>query len=262
MNSFLHQAEALEASAAADRVAYLEGLGVLAAPLLDVGCGNGYGVRELHKMGVLAIGVDYSPYRLSRWVQEGLGGRRLVVADAARLPFRPSVFATVISSGMLEHIGVSESSAPYSVAALPSKHRLRASVLAEFLRVSFGTLVLDFPNGWFPIDFWHGDTVGAFRVHALPDPLNPSLSELRSYVQGLPLTVLPLRNRLRFHQVSRRLWGRILSPLVRLFLRAVDRLPRTSPLLSILYPYLVVRVDRRLTPACSGLASLAADARR
>jgi hypothetical protein len=47
---------------------------------------------------------------------------------------------------------------------------------------------------------------------------------------------------------------------VRLFLNAVDRLPRTSPLLSVLYPYLVVRADRRLTRACSGLASLAADA--
>lgn len=243
MNSLLQEAEALEAGAAADRVSYLEGLGVLAAPILDVGCGNGYGVRELRKKGAFTVGVDSSPYRLSRWVQEGLGGRRLVLADAGRLPFRPDAFATVISSGMIEHIGVAERSAPYRVAALPDKHRLRGAALAELRRVCSGRLVLDFPNGWFPVDFWHGDAVGAFRLHSLPDALNPSLSELRSYLPGLRLTVLPLRDRLQFHQVSRRLWGRLLSPLARLFLRAVDRLPRTSPLLSVLYPYLVVRAD-------------------
>ena len=255
MNSLLHQAEELEAGAAADRIAYLEGLGVLTAPILDVGCGNGYGVQELRKKGIPTVGVDYSLYRLSRWVQEGRGGRQLVVADAARLPFRPGAFATVISSGMLEHIGVAERSAPYAVTALPAKHRLRASALAELRRVCSDRLVLDFPNGWFPVDFWHGDTVGAFRLHSLPDALNPSLSELRSYLPGLHLSVLPLRNRLQFHQVSRRLWGRLLSPLVRLVLRAVDRLPRTSPLLSVLYPYLVVRADRRPTRRAPDLAS-------
>ena len=247
MNSLLHQAELLEASAAAERVAYLQGLDVLAAPILDVGCGNGYGVRELRASGISAVGVDYSLYRLSRWVQEGQQGRPLVVADAARLPFRSESFATVISSGMLEHIGVVERSAPYGVTALPDKHGRRASVVAELLRVCSHCLVLDFPNGWFPVDFWHGDTVGTFRLHSVPDTLNPSLSELRSYAPGLHLRVLPLRNRLRFHQVSRRFWGRLLSPLVRPFLRAVDHLPRTSPLLSVLYPYLVVRADRRLT---------------
>lgn len=254
MSSLLHQAEELEAGAAADRVAYLEGLGVLAAPILDVGCGNGYGVRELREKGILTVGVDCSTYRLSRWVQEGLGGRYLVVADAARLPFRPDAFGTVISSGMIEHIGVAERSAPYGVTALPDKRRLRASALAELRRVCSGHLVLDFPNGWFPIDFWHGDTVGAFRLHSIPDVLNPSLSEVRACLPGLHLTVLPLRNRLQFHQVSRRLWGRLLSPLARLFLHLVDRLPRSASVLSVLYPYLVVRAGRRRTRPAADVA--------
>ena len=260
MSSLLHQAEELEAGAAAERVAYLEGIGALTAPILDVGCGNGYGVRELRKRGLQTVGVDYSLYRLSRWVQDGRQGRHLVVADAARLPFRSGAFAAVISSGMLEHIGVVERSTPYGVTAAPDKHSRRASVVTELLRVCSHRLVLDFPNGWFPVDFWHGDTVGAFRLHSVPDALNPSLSELRSYVPGLHVHVLPLRNRLRFHQVSRRIWGRLLSPFARLFLQAVDRLPRTSPLLSVLYPYLVVRAERRLTRRAADVASLAADA--
>ncbi len=254
MSSLLHRAEALEDGAAAERVEYLHGLGVLEGPILDVGCGNGYSLRELRGRGFLAVGVDCSLYRLSRWVEEGRDGRHLVVADATRLPFLTGTFATVASSGMLEHIGVAEQSGPYRAAALPEKHRLRARAVTELGRVCFGILVLDFPNGWFPVDFWHGDAVGAFRLHTVPDDLNPSVSEVRSYLPGSRVTVLPLRNRLRFRQVSQRRWGRLLSPLARLLVRALDRLPRASLLLRVLSPYLVVLADQRRAPAFRELA--------
>lgn len=71
---------------------------------------------------------------------------------------------------MLEHVGVRERAAPYHVEALPEKRQLRAAAVAELCRVGRGAVVLDFPNGWFPVDFSHGDTVGAFRLDSIPDP--------------------------------------------------------------------------------------------
>jgi hypothetical protein len=144
---------------------------------------------------------------------------------------------------MLEHVGVAEQSGPYRVAALDTKRQARAAVVAELARVSRGVIVLDFPNGWFPVDFWHGDSLGAFRLHALPDALNPSLREVRSYARDSRVTLLPLRNRLRFRQISEKAWGRALSPCVRAALRMLDRLPRRTPLLAVLYPFLVVKVE-------------------
>jgi SAM-dependent methyltransferase len=243
MNSLLNAAEELEAGAARERVAYLDSLGPLVSPILDVGCGNAYSVAELRLSGRAAIGLDSSFYRMSRWLAEGLRGRPLVLASAAALPFRDRSFSAVISSGMLEHIGVHEQSSPYRVEGLPSKHQSRAQALAELSRVCRGRMVLDFPNGSFPIDFWHGDTLGSFRVHLVPDVLNPTLRELRSYVPGLRLRVEPLGTRLRFRQVSRRSWGRLLAPFIRTYLRFLDCLPRELPLLSLLYPFLVVTAE-------------------
>jgi SAM-dependent methyltransferase len=246
MTHFLQQAEALERDAAADRVQYLNGIGVNATPILDVGCGNGYSVIEWRNGG-LAVGVDRSLYRLSRWVAEHRDHRPFVVADARALPFRSHQFAHTVSSGMLEHVGVSELSSPYRVTALPSKRSARAEVVAELCRVTqpAGSVILDFPNGLFPIDFWHGNTLGAFRLHRVPDVLNPSLWELLTYTLDRKVTVLPLRNRLRFRQISRQWWGRLLSGPVHLFLRVLDILPRrlAQPLLGVFYPFLVVRVQ-------------------
>jgi len=242
MHTFLRAAEELEADAARERIDYLEDHGLLASSVLDAGCGNGHSVLEMRARGMSAVGIDSSWYRLSRWLAEGRAGA-FVLADASALPFPSNHFGAVISSGLLEHVGVSEQSAPYRVWSLPHKHTARAMVLVELQRVSSGAVVVDFPNGSFPIDFWHGDRLGAFRVHAMPDPLNPSLRQVRSYIPGSRLTLLPLRNRLRFRQVSRRWWGRLLAPCVRAWLRFLDLLPRHVPLLSLLYPFLVIRIE-------------------
>ena len=238
----LHAAERLEEAAARERVSYLDGLGLLGPRVLDVGCGNGYFVGAVGET-MLAVGVDRSFYRMSRWVIEGRAGRHLLIADAAALPFVAASFDAVIASGMLEHIGVEESAAPYGVTSLADKARVRAAAVAELRRVCGGHVVLDFPNGWFPIDFWHGDSVGAFRIHAVPDTLNPTLRELRSYLGGANVILLPLRDRLQFRQISRRWWGRGLSPVASLWIRLLDCLPRGTPLLGFLYPFLVIKVE-------------------
>jgi SAM-dependent methyltransferase len=259
--NLLQQAEALEREAASERVEYLQRVGVTGAPILDVGCGNGYSVMEWRRGG-LAVGVDRSLYRLSRWVAEHKGGRPFVVADAAALPFRDRQFLHTVSSGMLEHVGVSEHASPYRVAALPAKHSLRSQVVSELRRVTHpeGTVTLDFPNGFFPVDFWHGDSLGAFRLHRVPDALNPTVWELRTYVRDGRITLLPLHKRLRFRQISRKWWGRLLAGPASLFLRVLDALPRSlaAPLLGLLYPFLVVRIPGLAagTPALPGRATL------
>jgi len=209
--------------------------------------------------GIFAVGVDRSFYRFSRWLLDGLGGRRLVVADAAALPFQRAAFESVIASGMLEHVGVEERTSPYRVRALETKRELRRHALQEMLRVSSAAVVADFPNGWFPVDFWHGETLGAFRLHGIPDVLNPSLREVRSYADGARVTVLPLGDRLRFRQVTTKSWGRAFAPAMRAVLRFLDWLPRRTPFLSVFYPFLVLKISAH---SGAGAGSLRTNSRR
>ena len=212
--------------------------------MLDVGCGNGYAVAEWRRRGVGAVGVDSSIYRMSRWLDER-ATLPLVVADAAALPFGNGQFGAVYSSGLLEHIGVREEGGRYRFEELPDKHALRSRAVAEMCRVASeeGAVLLDFPNGAFPIDFWHGSSVGSFRVHRIPDRLNPTLSQIRRYTGGRRVKILPLRNRLAFRQVSRRWWGRLLRAPAALYVRTLDLLP--GRLRGVLSPFLVVRIEPR-----------------
>jgi len=244
MNTFLQEAEALERCASEERVSYLEAIG-LAGSVLDVGCGNGYAVAEWRKRGVKAVGVDYSFYRASRWLAER-SGSALVLADATALPFRAGQFQATYSSGLIEHVGVEEQGGDvYRVTARPDKHEVRQQAVREMCRVTSagGSVILDFPNGMFPIDFWHGTSLGSFRVHGLPDTLNPSVWEIARYLPDSRVTILPLRNRLRFRQISRKWWGRALHVPMKALIRLLDLLPRAlRSIHGILYPFLVIRI--------------------
>jgi SAM-dependent methyltransferase len=73
--------------------------------VLDVGCGDGRHLRAAAMRGCFTVGVDYDPGEL-RAARAGLGALRadLIAADAAHLPFRPSVFDAVICTETLEHL--------------------------------------------------------------------------------------------------------------------------------------------------------------
>lgn len=252
MTGLLDEAEELERAAAEGRVEYLATrFPTLRGTVLDVGCGNGYSVLSWMARGHRAFGVDRSLYRLARWTEESCVQHRLVVADAQALPFRHGTFDLVVSSGMIEHVGVDESSEPYSVFPHPDRDVQREHVIAELARVlsRTATLIVDCPNGAFPVDFWHGDKVGSFRLHGIPDSLLPTHSDLFRWAAaaGLAARVEPLNERLRFRQIRRRWWGRFLSPPASLFLRILDRslLSRFSGPFVWLCPYLVMSCRRR-----------------
>lgn len=194
--------------------------------------------------------MDNSLYRLGRWVALGRGGTPLVLADAGTLPFTEGTFGAVISSGMIEHVGVRESSSPYRVWAEPDRDHQRECVLAELIRVtaSEGQTIVDCPNGIFPIDFWHGDTIGSFRLHPIPDVLLPTPGQFRLWGRrlGFRPRLRRLSGRLRFRQVGRHWWGRFLRPMMAIYLRALDFIVSLGMgrLAAPAYPYLVVQLER------------------
>ena len=92
--------------------------------ILDCGCGNGASVEYLAESGSWATGIDLAQARCEQW-----GGRAqlprvaLLRADAGHLPFANCTFDIVLSSGMLEHIGVAEECTPqYRVSPLPEQN--------------------------------------------------------------------------------------------------------------------------------------------
>jgi len=246
-SELLKEAERLENEASAWRVSYYaKRLPGDAKRLLDLGCGNGYAVTAWRASGSQAFGVDISWYRLTRWVAEHRERRPFVLADARNLPFRPGTFDAVISSGMIEHVGVRESSNPYTVRAEEDQDESRAQVIGELSRIvrSGGMSYLDFPNGSFPIDFWHGDQVGSLRWHPIPDALLPGFRDVARWAAGAGMIARleALTGRLAFRQVGRHWWGRWSTLPMAMLIRFLDRSAARGwlRLPAMLYPYLVI----------------------
>jgi len=250
-SELLHDAERLESEASDWRVSYYsKRLPANAKRLLDLGCGNGYAVNAWRSRGVQAVGVDISRYRLARWVAEHRDRRLLILADARNLPFRPETFDAVISSGMIEHIGVQEHANPYTVIAEADQNESRAQVIGELSRImrSQGISYLDFPNGSFPIDFWHGDQLGALRWHGTPDALLPGFRDVARWAKtsNMMIGLEALTGRLAFRQVGSHWWGKLLAKPVAALLQfldgAVARGWLSLPIL--IYPYLVISLRK------------------
>ena len=68
--------------------------------VLDVGCGNGVYLKELHRRGLDAIGCDRSPGMLAAAEPH----RPLVNADVTALPFAGASFDIILAAHMLYHV--------------------------------------------------------------------------------------------------------------------------------------------------------------
>jgi SAM-dependent methyltransferase len=216
--------------------------------ILDAGCGNGISVDLLSAAGHDAYGIDSSALRRWQW-RERLHRERLAVADGARLPFADAYFHVLLCSGVLEHIGVEESGGDtYRVKPLPNRDDARRTFLNGLLRVLApgGTLYLDFPNGAFPIDFWHNIRGGAARFHSTREGFLPTFAEIVQLANDLDpriaVTAISPNGRLRFRQVRQHWYGRTFALPMQWLFSAMDRVPHLAR--SVLNPFLVIRLTK------------------
>jgi SAM-dependent methyltransferase len=105
MNHLESYLRAAPISLALERAIEARWLGSLpiSEPVLDVGCGDGL-FAERTFLRTLAVGMDHDAAELAITRARHIY-RSLIAADAARLPFRTAVFASVISNSVLEHLG-------------------------------------------------------------------------------------------------------------------------------------------------------------
>jgi SAM-dependent methyltransferase len=211
------------------------------ASVLDCGCGNGVSVDVLMERGFDAWGIDLSSLRKWQWRQRS-HRERLAVASALNLPFEDAAFDVVLSSGVIEHIGVSEQGgATYQVTPLANRDTQRKAYVAELLRVTKpgGRVFIDCPNGAFPIDFWHGAVGGRARFHKRDEGFLPTVSEIERYA-GTGVTAHSPHRRFAFKQVGRHWYGKLMAiPMTMFFAMAGKLFARTA-----LNPYLVVEIKK------------------
>jgi SAM-dependent methyltransferase len=218
--------------------------------VLDCGCGNGVSVDLLCDAGMEAWGNDLSALRKWQW-RERKRRDRLVVASAMTLPFSDGYFDVIISSGVIEHLGVEETAVPrYMVRPLPDRQAVRDAFFRELSRVLApgGQLFIDCPNRLFPIDFWHADAPGRPRFHSPREPFLPSFGEIEAHAAaafpGARIEALSPYRRLQFHQSSRHWWGRLFARPADLFLKLMSHRPFRFLASGWLNPFLVVRITK------------------
>lgn len=218
--------------------------------ILDCGCGNGASVEHLASAGFAAWGVDLADFRLEQWAQRAqLPQVHLVGADATALPFRTAMFDIVFSSGMLEHIGVSEACDPaYRVSPLPDRVERRTSFISEALRIlrPGGVFYLDHPNGAFPIDFWHNDWRSRPRLHMPFETFLPSYREVRRMLRQVrphaSIEAISPAGRFTFRRANRRWYGKLFTGMMDVFFSLLRNKPFSWLASSPLNPYLVMRI--------------------
>lgn len=219
--------------------------------VLDAGCGNGMSAELLSKAGYSSYGVDLWSVRPHQWGDRDFpDGPRCLLADVTELPFEDGSFDVLLSSGLLEHVGVEEEWSPvYRVGPSPDQAEVRTAFLRECLRVLRrpGLMLLDFPNGLFPIDFWHDNQRTGMRWHSPNEQFLPTAGEVerlldRAGFQGSFQALSPAK-RFIFGQVGRRWWGRVLTAPAYGFLSLMGKPGFRWMARSPLNPYLVLRAE-------------------
>ena len=221
--------------------------------ILDCGCGGGASVEYLADAGFHALGIDIAQFRREQWKQYEHAPRvTFVQADAVNLPFADKSFDIVLSSGMLEHIGVDEECEPrYRVRPLPDQSHRRRTFLAECLRVlqPQGVLYLDHPNGSFPVDFWHNDYRSRPRVHWPSEKFLPTFTEVSQLAKSVEpnclIEAISPAGRFTFRRSHRRWYGKLLAAPMEFYFRLLRHKLLADFAGSPLNPYLVIRIERR-----------------
>ncbi|HSV07168.1 MAG TPA: class I SAM-dependent methyltransferase [Candidatus Binatus sp.] len=199
----------------------------LAAPCLEVGCGEGTNLVRLARRG-RPFGIDRSVERV-RFAAGAVPDARLATADACALPFRDGVFASVLIRDLLHHLGDPR----------------RAAAEAVRVLVPGGTLLVIEPNGRNPLVALQARLVSAerrltgFTVSSVLRALEglPLAEPEVEMAQGFPLRRLVLHYRFGWPGLGRaRTAARVLEGLERLGERLLP--PRR-------WSYTVVRSRRR-----------------
>lgn len=196
-------------------------------PCLEVGCGEGTNLARLARRG-MPIGVDRYVEK-ARFAATAVPAARLLAADAAALPFRGAVFASVLVRDLLHHL----------------EHP--AAALAEVARVlrPGGTLLLLEPNGRNPLIALQAFLVPAERGIRRFSPAfvaellaaHPFDAVELAPAQGFPLRRLVLHYRFGIPALGRRPRAqRLLARLERL---GADLVPRDR------WSYVVATATRR-----------------
>jgi SAM-dependent methyltransferase len=220
--------------------------------ILDCGCGNGLSVDILRGHGMTAWGLDAGFSRHRQW-QQREARACLLSANALRIPFADNSFDMVLSSGLVEHLGIHEEEAAdgYLAYRQPDCHSQRRQFVGELVRVlkEDGFILLDHPNGAFPADFWHGGESGSIRWHKTHGDMLPSFAEIAAYFREadphLRLVSLSPSRRLTFHKVGVHWYGRVFAPAMKLWLEVMDIRLLSFLARSSLNPYLVTVATRR-----------------
>lgn len=121
--------------------------------LLDLGCGQGWLTKKFGETGVFAVGVDRS-LQLIRFAKRDNNGCEFVVSEGSCLPFKGSVFKTVVLNDVLEHVSHSDAMSlmEETVRTMSNDGRIYISVMNRW-QIFEPHLMVPFMT-WLPHQMW------------------------------------------------------------------------------------------------------------